>query len=297
MADQVKPRLVRRDVVTLGALLFIVAVTAAWWGLALWPVPGEVPAWLAATRAVCFGTVANGLPGPTGWLVLIGEPIAMGIALMIIAGEALPSALRAAAAYRPGRAALAGSGLLILGGLVLAGVRVARATSLTPPTAAQDDVVESLDTLPPPIALPDQRGEPFTLDRFRGRAVIVTFAYGHCSTVCPIVIHELNRARALLDHQPVIVVVSLDPWRDTPSRLASIADKWALGPDGFVLGGTVAETEATLDRWNVARTRDPLSGEVTHTTPVFLIAPDGSLAYRVAPAAETIARLVRELGP
>jgi protein SCO1/2 len=293
-----KPRLSRRDAVTLGALSFIIVVTAAWWALALWPVPGEVPAWLAATRTVCFGTVANGLPGPTGWLVLIGEPVAMGIALMIIAGEALPSALRVVVAHRPGRAALGASGVLILGGLVLAGVRVARATSLDFPAAVDDEAaVERLGSAPPSLSLVDQRGERITLGRFRGRTVIVTFAYGHCSTVCPIVIHELNRARALLERPPVVLVVTLDPWRDTPSRLASIAERWALGPDGFVLGGTVGETETTLDRWNVPRTRDPLSGEVTHGTPVFLVAPDGSLAWRLTPSAESIARLVRELQP
>ena len=184
-----KPRLERREALTLGALAFIVGVTAAWWGFALWPVAGEVPAWLAATRAVCFGSVANGLPGPTGWMVLIGEPVAMMIALMIIAGEALPSALHVTASYRPGQAALAGTAFLVLGSLALAGVRVARATSVPlVPSAAEDAAgVERMDRSPPLLALSDHLGKPVTLDGFRGRTVIVTFAYGHCTTACPIV--------------------------------------------------------------------------------------------------------------
>jgi len=289
----------RRDLLTLGSLLFIIVVTVAWWGLALWPVPGETPAWLATTRTLCFGTLANGLPGPTGWLVLIGEPVAMSIALMIIAGEAVPSSLRAAAAFRSGRFAIAASGVLVLGSLVLAGVRVAGATSAASPTRGSGDTtVEPLGTRPPELALRNQQGDRITLDRFQGKVVIVAFAYGHCTTVCPIVIHELNRAQALLTARPpAVLVVTLDPWRDTPSRLQSLADRWALGPNSHVLGGSVEETEATLDRWNVARTRDPLSGDVTHTTPVFVVGPDGHLAYRLTPDAAAIARVVRELSP
>ena len=45
--------LTRRDIWPLGAVGFVLAVSAAWWTLALWSVPGA-PEWLERTRAVCF---------------------------------------------------------------------------------------------------------------------------------------------------------------------------------------------------------------------------------------------------
>ncbi len=300
MADSVTQPLALRERLTLGAMVFLLAVTALWWALALWPVPGEVPDWLARARAVCFGTVANGLPAPTGWMVLIGEPIAMGITLMIVAGQGVPSALGWLAAHRPGRAALAGTGLLVVTGLSLAAIRVARATGLPAPTpvAEADGEVEALDAPAPALDLHDQTGALVRLEQLRGHAVIVAFAYGHCATACPLVMHAVSRARAALgDRAPVTVVVTLDPWRDTPGRLPSLAAQWGLAPGDHALGGSVAEVEAVLDRWNVARARDPLTGEITHATPVFLVRADGRLAYRLPPTAESITRYARELAP
>ena len=36
-------------------LVAIIAITAAWWALALWPVGASAPEWLARTRSACFG--------------------------------------------------------------------------------------------------------------------------------------------------------------------------------------------------------------------------------------------------
>jgi hypothetical protein len=52
------------------------AVTAIWWALAFAPLP--VPAaWLASARAVCFGTLPNGLPDSWGWMLLVMGPLSM----------------------------------------------------------------------------------------------------------------------------------------------------------------------------------------------------------------------------
>jgi hypothetical protein len=59
------------------ALVAIVAVTAAWWALALWPVGGSAPDWLLRTREVCFGATADTLPDAGGWILLVGQPAGM----------------------------------------------------------------------------------------------------------------------------------------------------------------------------------------------------------------------------
>ena len=48
--------------------------------------------------------------------------------------------------------------------------------------------------------------------RFRGRPVLVTFAYAHCDTICPLVVGDVLAAqRQLTDRSPAVVVVTLDP--------------------------------------------------------------------------------------
>lgn len=293
-----------RELVALGALVLVLAITGVWWALALWPLPGEAPAWLLRTRAVCFGSAANGLPTTAGWMALIGQPLYMLATLWLIWGETVARGLRGLAGFRTGRAALHGSAVLLLAGLAAAGVRVARAagTSLAsaslPPVPPAD--VPRLDRPAPPLELVDQRGQTVTLEQFRGRAVLLTFAYAHCQTVCPLVVQDVLRAaeRARdLEPPPAVLVVTLDPWRDRPARLAAIAEHWRLGggTDARVLSGEVPAVEATLDRWQVARQRSPKTGEVRHPALVYVIDRRGRIAFAVSGSATTIEALARRL--
>jgi protein SCO1/2 len=295
-------RLKSRELTALGALTLIFAITGVWWALALWPLPGDAPGWLVRTRAVCFGSVSNGLPTTAGWMALIGQPLYMLATLWLIWGEVLAGGLRALAASRSGRGVLQGSAFVLVAALVAAGVRVARAATGTsagaelPVVAASD--VPRLGRAAPPLALVDQGGRQVTLAQFRGRLVFVTFAFGHCETVCPLIVHDVVRAQAgLPDLEPVVLVVTLDPWRDTPSRLPAIARQWGLGAHAFALGGPVVDVERTLDAWSVGRERNLRTGELTHATLLYVIDRDGRIAFSLAGGADaaTIAELARRL--
>jgi cytochrome oxidase Cu insertion factor (SCO1/SenC/PrrC family) len=156
--------------------------------------------------------------------------------------------------------------------------------------------LKRLDRPAPALGLVDQRGATISLAALRGRPVLVTFAYAHCQTVCPLVVQEVVRARErLTDRDPQVVVITLDPWRDTPSRLPAMARQWELPDDAYVLSGPVPDVEATLDRWGVTRTRDPRSGEIIHPQIVYVLDPDGRIAYSVTGDADAIAQLVRKL--
>ncbi len=299
------PRGERGHWLAVAALALILAITALWWALALWPVPAAgAPAWLLRTRAVCFGTSPSGLPDGYGWLTLIGQPVLMLAMLYVIWGDAVVAGVRWLGRLRAGRIGLAGATALLFAALVAAGARVASAVGPEPGVAASVPALESprLNRPAPRLDLVDQRGERVTLARFRGRVVLLAFAYAHCETVCPLVVHDVLRARELAaDVAPVVVIVTLDPWRDTPARLAAIAERWRLGggADGFVASGDTNAVTATLDRWDVARQRDLRTGEVAHATPVYLIAPDGRVAYAVsggvgaAPLADLVRRAYR----
>ena len=125
---------------------------------------------------------------------------------------------------------------------------------------------------------------------------MVTLAFGHCQTVCPLVVREASAAqRALSDLDVVLIVITLDPWRDTPARLSHIATSWDLGPDSYVLSGSVVAVNQTLDAWRVARSRDLRTGDITHPPLVLLIDRAGMIAHATRGDARTIEQLARTL--
>jgi cytochrome oxidase Cu insertion factor (SCO1/SenC/PrrC family) len=250
-----------REAGALGALAVILGLTAALWALALWPLPTDAPLWLARTRAVCFGSTSSGMPDVSGWLVMIVQP---GIMLSILFtgwGAALADGLRWWARGPAGRASLLAVAAGLALGLGAAGWRVAGASDRPWATAPDDEPPASyprLDRPAPPLDLVDQHGAVVSPSRFAGRPVLVTFAYAHCVTVCPVIVHDvLSARRTASTPAPVVVIVTLDPERDVPARLPAIAAQWKLGVDELVVSGSVAAVEAALDRWNVARARDP----------------------------------------
>ena len=287
----------RRELAAAFALFAILGITAAWWALALWPLPASSPDWLQRTRLVCFGSTRDTLPTPAGWSLLIGEPLAMLAALAIIWGPALRDGLRALARTLPGRTVLTAGTLAVLAGLVAAGVRVASASAADrfDPTAAGAPAPR-LDRPAPPLALTDQHGAAVTLAQFRGRPVVVAFAYAHCTTVCPIIVHEMTDVQQRLGQDaPALLVLTLDPWRDTPARLPTVAQSWALGADARVLSGSVEDVNRALDAWEIPRSRDTATGEVTHPTFVYIVGPDGRLVWQVPGYADAVVTALRQL--
>jgi protein SCO1/2 len=263
------------------ALAAILLITAAWWALALWPASAE-PEWLTRTRAACFGSERGGLPDVSGWILLIGEPIGMLGALAVIWGRSL----RRDVTWLMGRpvrraVALTTVAMLLVATSVL-GVRVARAWDGGRNAYALDyGSFRRIDRATPSFSLVDQHGRPTALADLRGRPAIVTFAFGHCATVCPVIVHDLRAVRSRAGRAEVpLVVISLDPWRDTPERLATIASAWELASHDRVLSGTVAEVNAALDDLGVARRRNEATGDVDHATTVYLLDRDGRLAWR-----------------
>jgi cytochrome oxidase Cu insertion factor (SCO1/SenC/PrrC family) len=285
----------------LTALGMIVLIGIGWWAAALWPLPSGTPDWVIRARAACFGSTDRGLPDAGGWIMLVGTPLSLLGVLLAFAGDEVGSALSRIGRRRLGRAGLAVGGLVLIGLSGAAGLRVADAYGYGPGAAGAPDAdglpePRRLATAAPPLALIGHRGDTVTLEQFRGRPVLVTFVYGRCSTVCPTLVRDVLAAQAqLADITPVVLVVTLDPWRDTVSRLPHIAASWDFPDDAHYLGGEIDVVEATVDGWGVERARDPRTGEIAHPTLVHVIDTDGSVAFVVAGNAARIARTVRRL--
>jgi cytochrome oxidase Cu insertion factor (SCO1/SenC/PrrC family) len=286
----------------LAALGGILAITAAWWAFALWPVSTSVPEWVLRTRAACFGTTATGLPNAGGWVLLIGEPIGMLGVLITVWGDGLRRDLRRLRATFTGQMVTVVTLVLLAYGVGAATHRVRGArgvanAALFTPAAFTDPVTEARYSEPaPPLGLVDQHGQAFSLDALRGRRVMVTFAYAHCQTVCPTLVKDLKTARRDAHAaEAALVVVTLDPWRDTPSRLATIAAQWQLGADDRVLSGPVSDVLRVLDAWQVSHSRDERTGDVSHASAAALLDRDGRVRYRMSGDWQRTAALLQTL--
>lgn len=269
--------------VAMGALIAIAAITAVWWGLALWPTGVGDPEWLLRTRAACFGAAPGGLPDAGGWVLLIGEPLGMVGVLLAVWGRALRDDLRRLRADPVRRLVAIGLVIAAVVGVGLLGVRTTRAyAAMRVPISGGPGVVVRPDARVPAVALTDQHGRRVSLAAMRGRASLVTFAFGHCTTVCPTIVRDLMTARrAALRPDIRLVIVTLDPWRDTPDRLATIASHWNLGPDDHVLSGSEAEVNAALDSLGIGRRRSGITGDIEHAATVLVIDEHGKIAWRL----------------
>jgi cytochrome oxidase Cu insertion factor (SCO1/SenC/PrrC family) len=279
------------------ALAAVLAVTALWWTLALWPLSDAAPSWVERARAVCFGTTETGLPDAAGWIALIVQPAVMLGIVFSVWGRGVTAGLRRLARSPLGRVALGTLSIALLGSIILAGYRIqtADAEGIEWTTAGPIDH-PLLEQRSPTLRLVSQHGEVLDLSSFRGRPVLVTFAFGHCQTVCPLVVHEaLAAQRALADLDTALVVVTLDPWRDTPTRLQHIASAWDLGTNSYILSGSVTAVNQTLDAWRVARSRDQRTGDIIHPPLVLLIDRAGTIAHATRGDARTIEQLTRTL--
>lgn len=279
MEDRIAERGDARGV-SLAAFGAIAAISAAWWALALWPAGANAPEWLARTRAACFGAARGGLPDAGGWILLVGEPAGMAAMLWLMYGRALRDDVRWVRA-RPVARAVTGlfvaAMLLIVG---LTGERVVRAWARfgPPPAATQGAVRLALSA--PNVPLVDQYGRLVSIADL-SKTVIVTFAYGHCTTVCPLTVAALREARNARRMQMPLVVVTVDPWRDTPDRLPTIARSWSLSADDLVLSGSVADVTRVLDAFGIGRRRDDVNGEVEHAASALLVRPGGRVTWRI----------------
>jgi len=84
-----------------------------------------------------------------------------------------------------------------------------------------------LNTPRPVPELPglDHHGEPFGIQDLEGRWTIAFFGFTHCPDICPATLQVLAGARRLLDDlpaadRPEVLMISVDPQRDVPERLA-----------------------------------------------------------------------------
>ena len=125
----------------------------------------------------------------------------------------------------------------------------------------------------------DQSSKAFHLSARRGTAQLIGMFYGSCQSVCPLLIDSsVAITRALEPEQRSrlrVLLVSLDPARDTPAVLARVAREHRLDLAHWTLARTDEKTVRQLAAVLNVRYRQLDTGEFNHTSALILLDRDG----------------------
>ena len=158
------------------------------------------------------------------------------------------------------------------------GARVAN--EFAPTTASLP--AESVLQLPGTFTAQDSHA--FTLAERRGKPQIVAMFYSSCKFMCPLLV---DSARGV-DHaltaseraQLAVLFVSIDPARDTPAVLATLAAKRKLDLQRWTLARTDETTVRKLAALLGVRYRKLADGDFNHTSALILLDANGRILAR-----------------
>lgn len=266
-------------------LLFWLIATMGMWLMAFYRMPEATPEWLLRAQAVCFGSTESGLPDTYGWMVLVLSPLLF----LFVFGTAYAHELLTE--FVRGYHTVAGKIMILL--MVLA---VSSEAAWVMNRIRAGNVIENADfepmggvplpeeyprTMEPafPFTLTDQFGGTGGIADCKGTPVILSFAFANCQTICPAILAQLKSAVEAMDHRIPVLIVTLDPWRDRPSKLDTMAQMWELGPRSRLYSGEVDQVLHVLNQYRVPITRNEQNGEVTHPPLLYIIDAEGRIAY------------------
>ncbi|MDD1015576.1 MULTISPECIES: SCO family protein [Pseudomonas] len=75
----------------------------------------------------------------------------------------------------------------------------------------------------PAVEMTDEQGQPLVMDELKGKWSLLFFGYTFCPDICPTTLAQLRQVKSELPKEAVerlqVVLVSVDPNRDTPAQL------------------------------------------------------------------------------
>ena len=139
----------------------------------------------------------------------------------------------------------------------------------------------------PVFDLTDHRGQSVSLGDQRGRIVLLTFLYTHCPDTCPLFLFRIRQVLADLkvsDEQVSVVVVTVDPERDTVDHLKRFAGSWPA--NWYYLTGHPLKVARVWNDYEVYVDMEGIGGlhsahedyGVIHSAKVAVVDREGSIA-------------------
>ncbi|GGH90631.1 cytochrome c oxidase assembly protein [Pseudomonas fluvialis] len=132
----------------------------------------------------------------------------------------------------------------------------------------------------PNLPLLDQHGEVLPVSRLQGKWTLVFFGYTFCPDICPTTLAELRQLLGSLPaeqrQQVQVLMVSVDPQRDTPQQLRDYLAYF--DPDYIGLTGQLDDIQQLANALSIPFIPGDSSQEnytVDHSGNLALLGPDG----------------------
>ena len=164
----------------------------------------------------------------------------------------------------------------LFAGLLLS-IATSSAAGAPPPLPA--DSVYQLE-----LTLIDQHGKRWDWRSKRGKPQLVAMFYTSCAYICPLIVDSgkaVEHALTAAERERLgILLISMDPARDTPAALQSVAVKRKLTSVRWSLASPVPDQVRSVAAVLGVRYRVQPDGEFNHTSALVLLDAEGRILAR-----------------
>ena len=135
-------------------------------------------------------------------------------------------------------------------------------------------------------------GLPTRLSVHRGHPTLLSMFYASCHSACPMLVQNVRAFESSLPQaqreELRVLLVSLDPERDTPAALAEAQSRYGADPERWVLAIPPADRTRELAAVMGIQYRPGADGEIHHTSVLLLLDAEGrELARTSGPDSST----------
>lgn len=152
-----------------------------------------------------------------------------------------------------------------------------------PSMSSNDGIIFSAARDMKPFELVSANTNKFSQKDFLNHWTLLFFGFTHCSNVCPATLDMMNKAYDKLHASYPnlqVVLISLDPQRDSPEALANYTHSF--NPDFIGVSGKIQELRKLQSQLGIFSARDASTPEgdyqLQHTSSILLINPQGKWA-------------------
>ena len=135
-----------------------------------------------------------------------------------------------------------------------------------------------------PLVLTDQNGRAADWRGRRGKPQLVSMFYTSCKYICPLIVDSgkaIEKQLTPAERQRVgILLISMDPARDTPTALKDVVDKRTLDVARWTLASPPKHDVRAVAGVLGIRYRELADGELNHTSALVLLDADGRILAR-----------------
>jgi protein SCO1 len=129
-----------------------------------------------------------------------------------------------------------------------------------------------------------QNNENLKLTHFRNKIIVAAMVFTHCESACPRIVADMQRIESSLSvkelQQVIFLLISMDPERDTPTRLSEFAEEHKLNSDWTLI---CSNEDATMEIANVlgVKVKKLETSGFDHSNIIHVLDREGVIVYQL----------------